>query len=245
MRSARKVRRFEAQCFRLDLSNLLLHEYVAVQNALTVKTSGSLKLQMAEFMSGEHSIPLSDFIYQLQYFVFKAKNPDPETKWYQLRRIAHIVPWIRMNLHELLSQGCVRDCWPSASLHIPYRTHYTQLEEARANNYLLHKYSDFIDRRGGSVPGQEYNSGGVLLDKRTMLILTQERDDAEQTEAEEEEQRMEQMGVLIGQKLKDSKKEDGNQMDVNIKLKDSKKKVESLKAVLERKDKEKAGLVRS
>ena len=95
------------------------------------------------------------------------------------------------------------------------------------------------------MPGQEYNSGGVLLDKRTMLILTQERDDAEQTEAEEEEQRMEQMGVLIGQKLKDSKKEDGNQMDVNIKLKDSKKKVESLKAVLERKDKEKAGLVRS
>ena len=65
---------------------------------------------------------------------------------------------------------------------------YSILDEDRAIEYLLFKYSDFIDRRRGSVPGAEYNSGGVLLHPGVLDILEQERDDAMKTKAEEEEE---------------------------------------------------------
>ena len=38
-------------------------------------------------------------------------------------------------------------------------------------NYLLTQYNDFIDRRRGSILGDEYDAGGVLLDHTTRMAL--------------------------------------------------------------------------
>ena len=38
-------------------------------------------------------------------------------------------------------------------------------------NYLLTQYNDFIDRRRGSILGDEYDAGGVLLDQSTRAAL--------------------------------------------------------------------------
>jgi hypothetical protein len=217
-----------------DIEDFMYEKCMKVQHGMETQAAESLKLQMNEFMSGHHSIPLSDFIYQLQYYVFKAKNHG-----------------LRMNLHKFLSShDCVKNNWPNASLHIPFRKYYTQAEEERAINYILHKYSDFIDRRRGSIPGEDYNAGGVLLEKSVVAVLKQEKEDAEKTTAEEEEQRMEDLGVLFTQKLKESKKDDGdknvNESGVRITdlLKAKEKKVKRLESDLQRKEKEKAEIAR-
>ena len=39
-------------------------------------------------------------------------------------------------------------------------------------HYLLTTYNDFVDRRRGSIPGDDFHSSGVLLDPDTRDILS-------------------------------------------------------------------------
>lgn len=187
-----------------DIEDFLYDKCIKVQYSMPREMAGSLKLQMCEFMSAEHSIQLDDFIYQLQYYSFKTMHPDPNTRWFQLRKARHVLPWLRLTVHHYLARTWLRQVF--SSLQIPFRRYYTQIEEVRAMNYMLYKYSDFIDRRRGSLPGESYQSGGVLLDKKVMAVLTQERDDAEQTKAEEEESQREELRKIFIQELKNHAK---------------------------------------
>ena len=159
-----------------DIDSFLHDKCMAVSTHMPSNVSGSLKLEMDTFMSEHNSIRLSDFMYQLQYYRWKTKESSPLV---QLRRLTH---------------ACLRKCVPGycsqqlACLRKPMAKRYSILDEERAMEYLLFKYSDFIDRRRGSVPGAEYNSGGVLLHPTVLDILEQERDDAMKTKAEEEEE---------------------------------------------------------
>lgn len=187
-----------------DIEDFLYDKCIKVQYSMPREMAGSLKLQMCEFMSAEHSIQLDDFIYQLQFYSFKTMHPDPNTRWFQLRKARHVLPWLRLTVHHYLARTWLRQVF--SSLQIPFRRYYTQIEEVRAMNYMLYKYSDFIDRRRGSLPGEPYQSGGVLLDKKVMAVLTQERDDAEQTKAEEEESQREELRKIFIQELKNHAK---------------------------------------
>ena len=59
---------------------------------------------------------------------------------------------------------------------------FTKEDEEKAMSYLLGRYSDFVDRRGGSVwqDGYEhYRSNGVLLESHVAAMLEEEREKAE------------------------------------------------------------------
>lgn len=198
-----------------DVEEFLFHKCNTVRAHMKKEVAASLKLQMEDFMSKDHSIRLSDFLYQLQFYVFKVKNPEIKTKYWccdkccccpKLKRMRHVGPWLLRGLHRCLGKcECVKEHYPTGSLYIPFRTHYTQLEEERAMTYLLHKYSDFIDRRRGSVAVEDspdndsYQTGGVLLSKQVMGVLKQEREAAEQTAAEEEETQLDNIGKRMSQ----------------------------------------------
>ena len=52
-----------------DVEDFLNAKCVSLEEQMSEKTRQSLKLQMQEFMNHENSIPLADFVYQLQYYV--------------------------------------------------------------------------------------------------------------------------------------------------------------------------------
>eukprot|EP01043_Picozoa_sp_COSAG02_P058044 COSAG02_NODE_7157_length_3137_cov_1.833169_3_plen_346_part_00 len=162
--------------------------------------AGSLKLQMDTFMSEHNSIRLSDFVYQLEFYTFKTRRPPTTIKVHEIRHPAHVVPFLRIALHRNLAKiSCLKNTF--TTLQIVIQDHYTHDDEERAISYLLHKYSDFIDRRRGSVPGSPYTSSGVLLGSTLMAVLDQERDDVTMTRAEEEEEKMEAVQRMFKQEV--------------------------------------------
>ena len=138
-----------------DIESYLELKVLNAKKALTKEQKRVLLRQVETFMSAEHSIKLSDFLYHLQYFVFKEK----EDRWVSKSR-----RWLH---DKLRTWSCLRHHWSplAATLQHPIRSYYTQEEVDRAMNYLIHRYHDFIDRRRGSITGESYHSGGVLLHK--------------------------------------------------------------------------------
>lgn len=139
--------------------------------------------------------------YQLTYYVFRVRNPPSEARFYELRSVAHVAPWLRRNLHRLLSNClCVQRIWPSNALRLPWREAYTQEEEELATSYLLYRYSDFIDRRRGSIAqkgqNEPYVSGGVLLEPHVLRLFREERESLA-TSAEQEEDMKDDIRAII------------------------------------------------
>jgi hypothetical protein len=153
-----------------DVEDFLEAKCLRAEGRMSKTVKRSLKLQMREFMSPEHSIPLGDFVYQLQYFVFKVKSKT---------KVARLRSWF----HETFrSCSWMRQCF--VGLTIPMRRHYSQLEEEIAMHYLLTQYNDFVDRRCGSIPGDPFHSGGVLLDQTTRDALEKAYRQAEEEDGD-------------------------------------------------------------
>ena len=67
-------------------------------------------------------------------------------------------------------------------LRLNWRDAFTKEDEEKAMSYLLGRYSDFVDRRGGSVwqdGCEHYRSNGVLLESHVAALLKEEREKAE------------------------------------------------------------------
>lgn len=139
-----------------DVDDFLKAKCLDANTRMTSTVRRSLKLQMRELMSKEHSISLADFTYQLQYFVFKVKSRTA---------VARFRAWF----HGTFEHSCLRYCL--LGLRIPLRQHYSEVEEEIAEQYLLREYTDFIDRRDGSIPGGAYTESGVLLDQSAHTVL--------------------------------------------------------------------------
>eukprot|EP01043_Picozoa_sp_COSAG02_P011948 COSAG02_NODE_449_length_22094_cov_4.917027_16_plen_205_part_00 len=130
--------------------------------------------------------------YQLTYYVFKVRNRS-------------IADRLRCNLHRLLSKcHCVQMNWPSNALRLPWREAFTQEEEELAMSYLLYRYSDFIDRRRGSIAqkggNEPYTSGGVLLEPHVVGLLREERE-ALATSAEQEEDMKDDIRAIVKEEV--------------------------------------------
>lgn len=128
--------------------------------------------------------------YQLTYYVFKVRKKE-------------LGPRIRRNLHHVFAKyRCLQRIWPS--LQLPWREAYTQADEEIATSYLLHRYSDLIDRRHGSVVQKEgaepYMSGGVLLETHVVGLLREERDKLA-TSAEQEEDLRNDIRAIIREEI--------------------------------------------
>ena len=154
-----------------DVDDFLEAKCIEAEARMSRAVKRSLKLAMRECMSAEHSINLSDFIYQLQYFVFKVKSRG-------------IVPRVRAWCHRTLKDTWLRHC--VLGLRIRMREHYSQVEAEIAMNYLLTHYNDFIDRRRGSIPGDPYDAGGVLLEQNTRAALDKVFLDAQEADGEQD-----------------------------------------------------------
>ena len=153
-----------------DVDDFLEAKCIEAEARMSRAVKRSLKLEMREFMSAEHSINLSDFSYQLQYFVFKVKSR---------RNVARVRAWCHRTAKDTWLRRCV------LGLNIRMREHYSQVEEEIAMNYLLTHYNDFIDRRRGSILGDPYHAGGVLLEQDTRGALDKVRREAEEEDGEQ------------------------------------------------------------
>lgn len=128
--------------------------------------------------------------YQLEYYVFKLKTPrlqgeDPTGLCDIIATLhfAHLAPWARYKLHRWLRKwSFIRVNWPTDALRLNWRDAFTKEDEEKAMSYLLGRYSDFVDRRGGSVwqdGCEHYRSNGVLLESHVAALLKEEREKAE------------------------------------------------------------------